>query len=106
MAASSQRALTRILGTGALVFGVLGVAHPATLARMMDADESHARSIGFRDLGNALVLFVSPDPRPAIVQRMLYDLGDAVHLAGRKPAAAAAAVAFAGLGAVALASSD
>ena len=104
MAGPSQHALTRILGTGALAFGLLGVMRPARLARMMDASEEHARSVGFRDLGNALVLLVSPDPRPAIVQRMLYDLGDAMHLAGRKPAAAAAAVAFAGLGAVALAS--
>jgi hypothetical protein len=104
VAGLSQRALTRLLGTGALAFGVLGVVRPATLARMMDADEDHARSVGFRDLGNALLLFVSPDPRPAIVQRMLYDVGDALHLARRKPGAAAAAVAFAGLGAVALAS--
>jgi hypothetical protein len=103
MAGVSQKTLTRVLGLGALAFGVLGVVRPASLGRMMDAEEEHARSIGFRDLGNAIALFWSDDPRPAIVQRMLYDLGDALYLAGRKPAAAAAALAFAGLGAIALA---
>jgi hypothetical protein len=104
VAGLSQRGLTRILGTGALAFGVLGVVRPAVLARMMDASEDHARAIGVRDLGNALVLFASRDPRPAIVQRMLYDVGDAFQLAPRKPAAAAAAIGFAALGALALAS--
>jgi hypothetical protein len=98
----SQRQLTRVLGTGALAFGLLGVVSPGRLARMMDADEAHARSVGFRDLGNALALFTSGDPRPAILQRMLYDVGDALHLLGRKPAAAAAALGFAALGALAL----
>jgi hypothetical protein len=103
MTGVSQKALVRVLGTGALAFGVLGLVSPERLARMMDADEEHARSIGFREVGNAIVLFWSDDPRPAIVQRMLYDVGDAFYLAGRKPAAAAAAFAFAGLGALALA---
>lgn len=99
----SQKSLTRVLGLGALAFGVLGVVRPASLARMMDADEDHARLVGFREVGNALALFWSADPRPAIVQRMLYDVGDALYLASRKPRAAAAALGFAGLGALALA---
>jgi hypothetical protein len=92
-----------VLGIGALAFGVLGVLRPAALARMMDSDEETARTVGFRDLGNALALLWSADPRPAIVQRMLYDVGDALHLARRKPGAAAGALGFAALGGVAIA---
>jgi hypothetical protein len=100
----SQKSLTRVLGLGTLAFGVLGVVRPASLARMMDAEEEHARAIGYRDLGSGLALLWSADPRPPIVQRMLYDVGDALYLASRKPAAAAAAAAlgFAALCAVAL----
>lgn len=95
--------IVRVLGAGALGFGLLGLASPRRLARMMATDEDTARTIGFRDVGSALALLASSDKRIAVVQRMLLDLGDASLLARRKPVAAAAALAFAGLGALALA---
>jgi hypothetical protein len=98
----SQKSLTRVFGFGTLAFGVLGVARPASLARMMDAEEEHARAIGYRDLGSGLALLWSADPRTAIVQRMIYDVGDALYLASRKPVAAAGALGFAALCTVAL----
>lgn len=98
----SQKSLTRVLGVVTLSFGVLGVARPAALARMMEAEDEHARAIGYRDLGSGLALLWGRDPRSAIVQRIFYDVSDALYLASRKPAAAAAALGFAGLCAVAL----
>jgi len=73
---------------------------------MLGSSEETARELGFRDLGNALVIFAAGDPRPGIAQRMLYDLSDAYLFGRRKPAVAAAALAFALLGAIALATGD
>ena len=98
-----QKALVRILGGGTLVFGLLGVARPERLASLLGAETEYARAIGVRDVGSAIALLAGGDPRPAIAQRMLYDVGDAVHLRTRKPVAAVAALAFAALGGVALA---
>lgn len=100
----SQKSLTRVLGLGTLAFGVLGVARPASLARMMDAEEEHARAIGYRDLGSGFALLWGRDPRSAILQRIVYDVSDALYLASRKPVAAAAALGFAGLCTLALSS--
>lgn len=97
----SQKSLTRVLGVGTLAFGLLGIARPAVLARLMDAEEEHARAVGYRDLGSGLALLWSSDRRAAIAQRMLYDVSDALYLSSRKPAAAAAALGFAALCAVA-----
>lgn len=99
----SRRSLSRVLGGGALVFGALGVVRPASLARMLDSTEETAREVGFRDLGNALVILASTDPRAGIAQRMLYDVSDALMFGRRKRSAGVAALAFAALGAVALA---
>ena len=103
MRSPSQARLTQVLGAGALLFGVLGVVRPASLARMLGSSDETARGVGFRDLGNALVLFALRDPGPGIAQRMLYDLSDAYVFGRRKPAVAAAALGFAALGALALA---
>jgi hypothetical protein len=93
----------RVLGAGSLAFGVLGLVRPARLARMMAIGEDAARIVGFRDTGSALALFASADKRLAVVQRMLFDAGDAALLARRRPGAAVAALAFGCLGAAALA---
>jgi hypothetical protein len=65
------------------------------LARLMAAEEEHARVVGYRDLGSGLALLWSDDPRPALAQRVLYDLSDALYLSSRKPRTAAAALGFA-----------
>ena len=103
MALVSQRSISYVLGGGALAFGVLGLVDPARLARMMAGDEETARAIGFRDVGNAIAIFATGGGRPAIVQRMLFDVGDAVMFGPRKPKVAVGALAFAALGGVALA---
>ena len=93
---------TVVLGCGALAFGVLGVAAPARLATMVGAgDPAVGRGIGLRDLGNALV-FASGSSRTAIMQRMLFDVSDAIQFGRRKPKVGAGALAFAALGAAAL----
>ena len=91
-----------VLGGGAFAFGVLGVAAPRRLAAMVGStDEQLARELGLRDLGNALV-FAAGANRTAVVQRMLYDVSDAIRFGRQKPAVGVGALAFAGLGAVAL----
>jgi len=99
----SRASLTRLLGGGALAFGALGVVNPGSLARLMETDVETARAIGFRDVGSALLL-LGGGGAPAIVQRIVYDLSDALLLVRRKPAGAAAALGFAALGAYALSS--
>ena len=91
-----------VLGGGALAFGVLGIVAPRRLAAMVgSADPGVGRELGFRDVGNALV-FAAGANRAAIVQRMLYDVSDAIAYGRRKPAVGAGALAFAALGAAAL----
>lgn len=94
----SRDTITKILGGGALAFGVLGLVQPGRLAKMMAADEETAREVGFRDVGNGLLLLASPDPRPAIAQRALYDVADAVMFGPRKPGVAVGALSFFALG--------
>ena len=99
----SGSSLRRVMGAGTLGFGILGVASPRTLGRMLAVDDETARAIGFRDIGSGFALLRGG--RAALVQRIVFDLSDARLLAGRrKPAAAALALGFAALCAYALAS--
>jgi hypothetical protein len=102
----SRDTVVKILGGGALAFGVLGLVRPARLAALMEADEEAAREVGVRDVGNGILLLASPDPRPAIAQRALYDVADAVMFGRRKPGVAAGALAFAALGLYGLFAAD
>jgi len=91
-----------VLGGGAFAFGVYGVVAPRRLARLVGSDDPDlGRELGYRDLGNALV-FAAGANRAAIMQRMLYDVSDAISFGPRKPKLGVGALAFAGLGAVAL----
>lgn len=89
-------------GIGSLGFGALGVAKPDVSRRLVGSTRDEARELGFRDLGCALVIYSSDDPRPGIAARMLFDVGDAVVYGRRKPAVAVIALAAVALGAVAL----
>jgi hypothetical protein len=91
-----------VLAAGALGFGVFGIASPARLARMLGSDEATAREVGFRDLGNGLVILAAPTA--GIAQRMLYDVSDAIMFGRRRPRVAVGALGFATLGAYTLAS--
>lgn len=101
MPGPSQETVVRVLGAGALGFGLLGAVRPASLAKMMGAEEVTAREIGFRDLGSAIALLATARPRPAIAQRILYDLSDAALFGRGRPKVAAGALAFAALGVLA-----
>lgn len=93
---------TLVLGGGALAFGVYGLVAPRRLARMVGSDDADlGRELGFRDVGNALV-FAAGANRAAVMQRMLYDVSDAISFGRQKPRVGAGALAFAGLGAAAL----
>jgi len=90
------------LGLGALGFGAYGLVAPRSLANLVGSEsEELGRELGFRDLGNALV-FAAGSNRAALLQRMLYDVGDAVQFGRRKPGVGAVALAAAALGAVAV----
>jgi hypothetical protein len=92
-----------LLGLGAFAFGVYGVAAPSSLARLVGSDDAAVgRELGFRDLGNA-ILFAAEANRTALAQRMVYDVSDAIRFGRAKPAVGIGALAFAGLGAFALA---
>jgi hypothetical protein len=95
--------LRRVLSGGALAFAVWGIAAPRSLARWLRADDPEvARAIGVREPGNVLV-FAAGANRAALAQRMVFDVSDALVYGRRKPALGAGALAFAALGAVALA---
>lgn len=83
-----------ILASGALAFGVLGLVAPRRLAEMMAIDVDTARAIGLRDTGNALAFALAPTSAAA-VQRLAYDLGDAVVFGPRKRTTVAGALSFA-----------
>lgn len=105
MTRPSRTTLARLLGGGTLAFGVLGVTRPAVLAAMLDADEDAARTLGLRDLGSGLALLATAggDPRAALAQRVLFDVGDAAVFGRRRPLVAVAALSFAAVCALALA---
>lgn len=104
--AELRRPLELVLGGGALAFGVFGIVAPRRLASLVGStDPDLGRELGYRDLGNALV-FAAGANRAALMQRMLFDVSDAVQFGRRKPKVAATALAFAAIGGVALASGD
>lgn len=97
------RPIRLVLGVGAFAFGVYGIVAPRSLAQLIGShDQALGRELGFRDLGNALI-FAAGANRPALTQRMLYDVSDAFRFGRRKPAIGIGALVFAGLGAFALA---
>jgi hypothetical protein len=92
---------TGVLAAGALGFGALGLAAPGRLARLVGSDEETARELGFRDLGNGLVILAAPTA--GLAQRAFYDASDAVMFGRRKPNVGVGALAFAALGVYTLA---
>ena len=90
-----------VLAGGALGFGVIGIAAPSRLAKMLGSDDDTARAIGFRDVGNGLVILAAP--QAGIAQRAFFDVGDAIVFGRRKPLVAVGALAFAALGIATLA---
>lgn len=80
------------LGGGAAGFAAWGILHPASLAAATKLEPSSARLIGFRDAASA-VLILGPGGPLAYATRAVWDFGDAVVLAPRRPGMAAGAAA-------------
>lgn len=87
---------------GSLGFSALAFLNPTGIARLIGKDADVARALGARDLGSGLSLLVSAEPRAAIVQRVLYDIGDAAIFGPARPRVIPWALGFAALGILAL----
>lgn len=88
------------LGGGSLILGAWGAVAPAGLARLLGVDAVAARIIGFRDLGSAWMI-LGTGGRVAYATRAVFDFGDAVTMARRKPLIAVGAAFSAVVGAAA-----
>jgi hypothetical protein len=98
-----QRTAIAVLAAGAIGFGVLGIARPARLARLVGTDEASARALGMRDLTNGVLLLLARDKRPVLAARALADLDDAWKFGPNDPRVLAGTLGFAALAFVAYA---
>lgn len=98
----SQRAWSRALAVGCGLWVGLAFACTARMAEMVGVSESEIRALGVRDLGSGLALALSPDPRPALALRALFDAGDAVRYGRGNPSMLAMTTGFGALGALGL----
>lgn len=98
----TQRRFARGLGWGCLGFAALALIRPAGIARLIGHDDDVARALGLRDLGSGLTLLCSDDVEPALMARVVFDVGDAVIFGRREPRGIPWALGFAALGIAAL----
>ena len=98
----SRRAWSYVLGAGCFGFAGWAFKNPDRLADLLGSDVATARSMAVRDLGSGIALVASPDPRPAMVARVVYDLSDAVLFGRGRLKVWASALGFAALGIVGL----
>jgi hypothetical protein len=98
----SQRAWSIGMGVATLGFVAWAFAREERLAELLGSDLETARAMAVRDLGSAVVLLTSRDPRPALTARVLYDLSDAAIFGRGRPKVAASALGFAAIGLTAL----
>lgn len=101
-AAGRQRLMAYLLAAGCVWFGVLALARPRRMAAILRSEAWLVRTLGVRDLASAAALVSLRNPRPAIVTRILFDLADTATFARRRPTMAAVALAYAGIGMLAL----
>lgn len=98
----SQRTWARALSLGCGLWVILAFARTARMAETVGVSESEIRALGVRDLGSGIALALSPDPRPALAVRALFDASDAVRYARGNPAMLAMTTGFGALGALGL----
>jgi len=98
----SQRAWARMLAVVCAWWVALAFARTERMAAMIGVSASEIRALGVRDLGNALALALSSDPRGAIGMRTLFDLSDAARYGRGKPRVLAMTAGFAAFGALGL----
>lgn len=72
------------------------------MAELLRSDTRFVRLLGVRDLVSGVALVAGRNPVPALVARVVFDLGDVATFARRRPPIAAVALAYAALGVVAL----
>jgi hypothetical protein len=94
----SNRGWSYLLGAACLGFAGWALARPDRLAALIDSDLATARAMAVRDFGSGVALVASRDPRPAMVARVLYDIGDAAIFGRGRPKVVASALGFAALG--------
>jgi hypothetical protein len=98
----SQRSWARMLAAGCAGWVGLTLFRTRRMAELVGVSESEIRALGVRDLGSAVALVVSPDPRPALAVRALFDVSDAARYGRGRPAVLAMTLGFAALGALGL----
>jgi hypothetical protein len=94
----TQRQWAIGMGAATLAFVAWAFARTDELAALLESDVATARAMAVRDLGSGITLLASKEPRPALVARALYDLGDAAVFGRSRPKVAASALGFAALG--------
>ena len=94
----TQRRWALGMGAATLAFAGWALARTERLAEMLGSDLETARAMAVRDLGSAITLLASPDPRPPLLARVLYDASDTVIFGRGRPKVAAGALGFALLG--------
>jgi hypothetical protein len=81
---------------GTVFFAAWGLLAPRRLATAMVSTRGEAITLGFRDLGSAVLLCSLDGPVPFAV-RAIFDTGDAVRLREERPKAALLALGFGGV---------
>jgi len=88
-----------MLGLASLAFGVYEFARPRRWAEMAEVQPELVQALGVRDAAVGLALTVARDPRPALLARIVCDVGDGYLFARKSRILSVAAFAFAALGA-------
>lgn len=98
----SQRTWARLLALACGGWVAMALARTDRVAQAIGADASEVRALAVRDAGSAVMLLASPDPRPAIGVRVLFDLSDAARYGRGRPLLLASVLGFAAVGAAGL----
>ena len=95
----ASRALAAVAG----LVAVPCLLAPRRVGRLTDLSPDAVRLIGVRDVGSGVSLVPAPGSRAPVVARLVFEIGDALVLRGRRRAFAALAVAGAAADVAALA---
>jgi hypothetical protein len=95
----SQRTWARLLALACGGWVALALGRTDRVAQAIGADASEVRALAVRDMGSAVTLIASADPRAAMAARVLFDLSDAARYGRGGPTLAASILGFAAVGA-------
>ncbi len=85
------------IAAGCVWFGIMAISRPTDVARRCGVSVEVLRAMAMRDLGSAVTLAATRDPRAALLARVVFDASDAVLLARRRPTMAAVTIGFGAL---------